>query len=242
MDFDVIRKRSISPVTTGPLAAMTQDRVAPATIINLTENEEVRCTFRPKEYAFTKNNEWTPGKVVGADMQPPRFNGGKPMTLTLELLFDTNEAPPGQQDVRLITNKLWKMMKTTDRRRDGDTKRSEPPHVEFRWGQSWSFKAVITSITQRFTLFMPDGTPVRSTVSVQFLQAEVAGQYPGQNPTSGGREGYAVHTVKEGETIDWIAFREYGNSNAWRHLAQANGLDDPGRLYPGQKLVLVPLQ
>lgn len=240
--MDVIVRRSMSPVTTGPLAAMVQDRVAPATIINLTTGDEVQCTFRPKEYTFQKQNQWTPGKVVGADMQPPKFNGGQPMTLNMELMFDTNEAPPGKQDVRLITNTLWEMMKVTNQRRDGDTKRSEPPHVEFRWGQVWSFKAVITSLSQKFTLFMPDGKPVRSTVTVSFLQAEAAGQYPGQNPTSGGRAGYAVHTVKEGETIDWIAFKEYGASTAWRHLAEANSLDDPARLYAGQKLVLVPMR
>jgi nucleoid-associated protein YgaU len=74
------------------------------------------------------------------------------------------------------------------------------------------------------------------------MQAEEQGQYPGQNPTSGAREGYAVHVVKEGETIDWIAFTAYGTSTAWRHLAAGNDLDDPGRLQPGQRLLIVPLQ
>jgi len=211
---------------------------AEATIKNLTDGEEVRCLFRPKEYTFKKQNEWKPGKVVGLTMKPPKFTGGQPMTLDMELFFDTYEA---KSDVRTNTNGLWRMMKTTESKKDGDTKRSEPPHVEFRWGQSWSFKAVITSIQQKFTLFLPDGTPVRSTVQISFLQAEEDGKYPGQNPTSGGREGYAVHIVKEGESIDWIAFAEYGNSNAWRHLASVNGLDEPDRLRPGQRLLIVPM-
>lgn len=217
---------------------MADASFAEATIKNLTDGEEVKCLFRPKEYTFKKTNKWTPGKVVGLTMKPPKFTGGDPMTLDMELFFDTYEA---KTDVRKSTDGLWRMMKTTESKKDGDTKRSEPPHVEFRWGQSWSFKAVITAIQQKFTLFLPDGTPVRSTVQISFLQAEEDGKYPGQNPTSGGREGYAVHIVKEGESIDWIAFTEYGTSTAWRHLAAANSLDEPDSLRPGQRLLIVPM-
>src|SRR5438132_1089198 len=73
------------------------------------------------------------------------------------------------------------------------------------------------------------------------LQLEPSRDYPGQNPTSGGHDGYAFHQVIEGETIDIIAFQEYGSRTAWRHLAEVNNLDDPSRLAPGQRLLLVPL-
>ncbi|HKP52221.1 MAG TPA: LysM peptidoglycan-binding domain-containing protein [Chloroflexia bacterium] len=220
---------------------MPNDDHTKATIRNVTTGAVVECYFNPKEYSFKKTNGWTPGKSnVGSTMTPPKFTGGQPITLDMELFFDSYE-DKGDKDVRTKTNGLWELMKTTETKKDGDTKLSEPPHVEFRWGEFWSFKAVITSIQQKFTLFLRDGTPVRSTVQISFLQAEETGKYPGQNPTSGGREGYAVHIVKEGESIDWIAFAQYGSSNAWRHLATANGLDEPDRLRPGQRLLIVPL-
>jgi nucleoid-associated protein YgaU len=218
---------------------MAQGGLQEATIKDLTGGDVVRCIFRPKEYTFAKQNQWTPGKAAGASMQPPKFNGGQPKTLQVELMFDCYETGG---DVRDITGKLWKMMKVTPKRRDRATGKSEPPHVEFRWGRFWSFKAVITSISEKFTLFQPEGKPVRSIVTLQMLQAEEEEQWPGQNPTSGSREGYAMHQVKEGETIDWIAFTEYGSSNAWRYLASANNLDDPSRLRPGQRLVVPPLK
>jgi nucleoid-associated protein YgaU len=230
---------------------MAQGPLAEATITNLSDNVAVTCIFRPKEYTFAKQNQWTPGKAAGASMQPPKFNGGQPKTLNVELMFDSYETHKsttggtvvaGGTDVRIITGKLWKMMKVTPKRKDRATGKSEPPHVEFRWGRLWSFKAVITNISEKFTLFMPDGTPVRSIVTLQMLQAEDEKVWPGQNPTSGSREGYAMHQVTEGETIDWIAFVEYGSSTAWRHLAAANNLDDPGRLRPGQRLVVPPLK
>ncbi len=210
-----------------------------ATITNLSDQVVVHCIFRPKEYIIAKQNQWTPAKAAGAHVEPPKFNGGQPKTLQVDLMFDTYEAGT---DVRQTTSQLWGMMKLTPKRKDRATGKSEPPHVEFRWGRMWSFKSVITSISEKFTLFTPAGMPVRSIVTLQMLQAADEDFWPRQNPTSGSREGYAMHMVKEGETIDWIAFLEYGSSNAWRHLADANNLDDPGRLRPGLRLVVPPLK
>jgi|SRR5688500_17211871 len=212
-----------------------------ATITNFdVPGEVVTCYFNPKEYAYSKTNSWTPGKMVGSDFETPKFGGSQPKSLQLDLLFDTFEV---QTDVREMTGLLWKMMKISPTRIDATTGVGEPPWVIFRWGLLWSFTAVIQSLTERFTLFHPSGFPLRSTVNIQFMQATTQGErWPRQNPTSGSREGFAVHQVKEGETIDWIAFKEYGSSAAYRHLAAANNLDDPSRLYPGQFLLIVPLR
>src|SRR5258707_308919 len=118
---------------------------------------------------------------------------------------------------------------------------NEPPQVEFRWGTMWSFKAVIANITQKFTLFLADGTPVRASVDVVFRQVEDEGLYPRQNPTSGGVAGHRTHTMKEGETLDWLAAKEYGSAAQWRFIAEVNKIDDPFQLKPGTVISLPPL-
>lgn len=112
--------------------------------------------------------------------------------------------------------------------------------VEFRWGQIWTFRAVISRLTETCTLFRDNGTPVRATLDVTFLQAREAGTYPAQNPTTMGTSGYKHWVVREGDTIDWIAFREYGDATQWRHIADVNNLDDPGHLRPGLALAIPP--
>jgi nucleoid-associated protein YgaU len=47
--------------------------------------------------------------------------------------------------------------------------------------------------------------------------------------------------VHEGQSLDWIAYQEYGNPSCWRHIAEINDLDDPLNLQPGQVLKIVPL-
>jgi nucleoid-associated protein YgaU len=213
--------------------------LAEATITDTVSGDEVRCLFRPKEYSFSKQNNWARGLVKGKNVPQLEFSGGNAATLNMELFFDTYEKG---EDVRAqYTNKLWSMMKINEGNVNDKTKKSEPPKVIFRWGAAWSFKAVITQMTQRFTLFLPNGTPVRATVTVAFQQAEDEGSYPFQNPTSHALAGHKLRVVRQGDRLDWIAFEEYGDATAWRHVADANDLADPLNLEPGQVLLVPPL-
>ena len=47
--------------------------------------------------------------------------------------------------------------------------------------------------------------------------------------------------VKQGDTLSWIAGKEYGNPAEWRIIAEANGIDDPLNLTVGQELLIPPL-
>lgn len=240
MDINV--RKGFRREGTQGLWAFDYSNIAEATITNLDEpGQIVKCHFRPHEYSFVKANQWDENAAIGVPFNTPKYKSTTPFKLSMELLFDTNEVT-GDPDVRKVTDTLWKMMRPTVVKKEANTQKTEPPHVEFRWGKTWSFKAVITQMTQQFTLFKPDGTPVRAKVKIDFLQAVDNNAQLRQNPTSGGVQGHKVHTVKDGETIDLIAFGEYGDPNAWRHLATANHIDDPTRLPAGTRLLLVPLK
>jgi nucleoid-associated protein YgaU len=94
-------------------------------------------------------------------------------------------------------------------------------------------------VSVKYTLFTSGGLPVRATVSVTL--EELAGDAPRQNPTSGGLVPQRVHTTVEGDSLQAIAYREYGNPARWRAVAEANGIDDPMRLRPGTVLLLPAL-
>lgn len=216
-----------------------------AYIWNEDKNQKVvDCLFNPTEYSFSKTNTWSPNGTPSRDLPVVNFQSGGQMTLTVSLLFDTYALAAGQsggspQDVRTYTEKVLNLMKVDPTLRDSTSGHSRPPRVSFRWGNSWSFKSVITSITQRFTMFLSDGTPVRATLDVTFQQVDQEGTFPPQNPTSTA-EVQKVRIVGPGETIDTIAFQEYGDSRKWVVIADFNQLDNPLRLRPGQKLAIPP--
>lgn len=206
--------------------------LAKAVIINLDQNSQrIECLFNPGEYTFTKQNAWVPGGSAGRDMPQLEFESGRPATLQMQLFFDTYAE---QADVReRYTDGIWRLMMVEQKLMDPKTGKARPPMVRFQWGRSWSFDAVITTITQRFTLFLSDGTPVRATLDVTFQQVKDTGQLKPQNPTSGGTGGERVWTVSSGDSLLSIAYEVYGDPGKWRLIADANRLTEVRSLPAG---------
>jgi hypothetical protein len=209
--------------------------LAKAAILNIDAGgPPIRCMFNPKEYAFSKSNSWRQGDTKGSNVPPIEFQSGTPATLTLQLLFDTYATGA---DVRTeYTDALWKLMQVDQKLKDKKNNKGRPPFIRFQWGKTWSFEGVIERPGQKFTLFLPDGTPVRAVVDMTIKQSRDESLYPRQNPTSGGVDTVRLWTVQEGDTLAWIAFKEYGDPTRWRPIADANQLSRVRRLRPGTVL------
>jgi nucleoid-associated protein YgaU len=87
-----------------------------------------------------------------------------------------------------------------------------------------------------YTLFGTSGVPIRATCRLQLH--EIPGKVPGQNPTSGALTAQRVHRVVAGDSLQSLAWREYGDTAAWRAIAEVNGIDDPGYLPTGTELIM----
>jgi nucleoid-associated protein YgaU len=111
-----------------------------------------------------------------------------------------------------------------------------PPKCKFVWG-NFSFIAIMESVKVTFNMFLPNGTPIRAQAKVKMKQIEEQALYEPQNPTTRSAP-RKTWTVKAGQTLDWIAYQEYGDPSLWRRLARLNDLDNPLDLVPGQVLKL----
>ena len=221
-----------------------------ATIINLDNpKEEVECLFNPTEYEISKTNNWGPptaaaegesssNTALGKNLPVVEFKGGGAMTLTLNLFFDTTLTG---KDVRTLTDPLWKLTRIDSKIKDEKSQLGRPPKVAFHWGAVRLFKAVITQMNQKFTLFASDGKPLRSTMTVNFMQSDDEGFFYKQNPTTEVKPGYRQRVIKDGDTLDWISFEEYGDAAMWRYIAETNNLDNVTKLRLGQRLSIAPL-
>ncbi len=192
----------------------------------------VDCMFNPFEYSVTKTNSYQDKARNNADVPHMEFTKAGPQTLKLNLIFDTYE---DAEDVSRITNQLWKLMESKTRKDGKKNKKIPPPPVAFEWGV-FRFVAVITSMTQKFSLFLQDGTPVRAHVDVTFTQFKDLQEHPSQNPTSGGGPIEQLRQVIAGDRLDWIAYEVYGDATRWRLIAERNNITDPLALRPGMIL------
>jgi len=204
----------------------TKGGLTPAKIINLTTNQEVKFMFNPFEFTLTKANKWTEKDNTGRNIPEVEFKGGGSVALKLTLHFDT-QAEGG--DVRTHTDPIWKMMMLSDADRNDTTNKGQPPPVAFQWGRVY-LKAIITNISQKFTLFSEMGVPLRCTVEVSLKQFadenDSQSQVPGQSPGAGANP---TTTVVEGQRIDHVSTNQ-------REVAERNNIDDPLNLPPGQVL------
>ena len=197
----------------------------------------VVCHFNPTDFAITRKIQWVETRSMGGNAPRKVFAGGEASDLTIDLLFDTSDTQ--DKDVRDTFVDLLRMAEIDPLRRNPITGKGEPPRCQFIWGNFLSFTAVIKAISQTYTMFRADGTPVRAKVKVTFAQLAEDKPRP-QNPTSQS-ESRKIWVVHEGQTLDWIAYQEYGSPAHWRHIAETNDLMNPKDLRPGQVLKLVPL-
>ncbi len=199
------------------------------------KTKKIDCQFNPATFQLSKTFEWKPERTIGRDASRMDFLGGKCSDLEVPLLFDSTDTG---SDVRGKYAVLATLARINPTNINQTTHKAEPDPVHFSWGKFLSFDAVIISVTEKFLLFKPDGTPLRAEVTIKFK--EVATTTAAQNPTSRS-EARKTHVVCEGETLDYIAFQEYGDAAQWRHIAETNNLADPKVLHAGQVLQMFPL-
>jgi Contractile injection system tube protein len=192
--------------------------------------------FNPKEYSVSKSATWTRPTTKGAtNTTKPEFTGSNPRTVQMEIFFDDWEHEGHLvKDIETLLNWMTPTSKSVKKNVP------EPKVLRFQWGGDSAplaeFKGFLKSCNAKFTLFKPEGIPVRATATISL--EEIPTVPAKTNPTSGSLAGRSVHLVTAGDTLHSIAFREYDNPALWRGLAAFNQIDDPLRLKVGARLLI----
>lgn len=194
------------------------------------ETEKVDVLFNPTEYEMESGNQYAENEVPGLQTPISQFTGGDTTTLTLNLFFDTYE---DGIDVRKHTSKIVSII-------DVDSDLHAPPTCRFIWG-SLDFKGVITSITQKYTMFLESGAPVRASLTVIMRSTQTMKEQYQEIPRQSA-DRTKQKTVKQGDQLWSIAADEYEDPGAWRHIAKANGIDNPRELTAGRNLTIPRLE
>jgi hypothetical protein len=209
---------------------LTRGELTPATITNTITNEVVKFMFNPYEYTIKKTNTWNNKSVTGLNLPLVTFGSGGAQSLSLTLHFDTQAK---KTDVRAYTQPLWKMMMINEAGKSQRTGKGEPPPVTFEWGKL-TFKAVITSISEKFSVFTPTGIPVRSTVEVSLQQYLDEADVPPQIlEAAAAEEAAKKKTVSQNERPDLIATSSGGSPSSYRQIAADNNINDPLKIPSG---------
>jgi hypothetical protein len=204
----------------------------------------IEVCFNPKEYSLEKSVEWDAEKAF-SDAPQPEFKAPKPMTLSVTLQFDTYEERVSVRDkwVRKI-EKLTMM--TGELAKDGkgasknDKQKFRPPTILFIWGR-FTFKGVVESLSQKYTMFLSDGTPVRAECALKIrnvLDRQIDQGNDVSFSTTRNSDG-KPYTVKDGDRLDLIAATELGDAGRWPEIAALNDIVDPATM-DGKRDLKIP--
>lgn len=201
--------------------------------------------FNPKELSVEKSNQFAEVNIPGLPSPIYQFVRGNARSVTLDLFFDTYEQGT---DVRLFTDRItgWdagsmfsKLPGIAKGLMDIDSDLHAPPVCLFIWG-AFIFQCIIERVTKRFTMFLPEGIPVRATLNITLKEyREVDVQVKEIALESADLTKRWI--VKQGDSLWSIAAKEYGDPSDWRLIAEANKMDNPRILKPGQAIV-IPLK
>jgi nucleoid-associated protein YgaU len=206
------------------------------------EMEFISVQFNPTEFTLTKGAQVAEIAIPGLDTPLVQFVRGQAETLTVDFFFDTTEQGmgTGATSVTTLTDQIYQLMKI-----EPDT--HAPPVCSFLWNQKFpggdvsdkvgnqrrtDFQCIVENVKQRFTLFSPEGVPLRAIVTVTLREYKTLDEQLRQlNLNSPDKT--QSHVVKRGDTLSSIAGDHYALPGLWRAIADENRISDPRRLDAG---------
>jgi len=205
------------------------------------KGDPIAVLFNPTEYSYERTNTYKGTAVPGLGTPLLQFVNGESDQLTMELFLDDYTDPQGptslqQKEADPLTRRLKALTKLLEIDRDLHA----PPPVRFNWGPL-EFTAVLEKLGRKVTMFHPDGTPARVTLSVSFKEYRTLRQQI-DNPRRESADKSKRRVVVGSEALWFIAAREYDDATEWVRIAEANDLDDPRDIRPGDWLLLPPIE
>lgn len=201
----------------------------------------IAVLFNPTEYSFDRSNSYKAVALPGLGSPLMQFVNGDADQLSMELFLDDYTDPQGPTSrARSEQAPVASRLEAISRLLNIDSDLHAPPPVRFAWGPM-EFKAIIEKLSRKVTMFRPDGSPARATLNVAFKEYRTLREQM-ERPRRESADKTKRRVVVGRDSLWALAAREYGDAREWRRIADANDLDDPREIQPGDWLALPPIE
>lgn len=203
---------------------------------------EYTVMINPEKYSHSYRICYNDVQAQGSPGGSPQFNKIPSDTVSFELVFDgTGVVPTPLPGVIPYTGDgvadQIDAFKKLVFSYNGNI--HSPNYLTLVWGKLL-FKCRLSKLDLSYTLFKPDGTPLRARANATFkgfndeeeLQLSANKSSPDLSH---------VLTVKAGDTLPLMCDGVYGRSDYYVQVARVNGLTDFRRLKVGAQLLFPPL-
>jgi phage tail protein X len=207
----------------------------------LAKARPLKIPINPDQYSRSLKICYNDQKAAGSAGGSPTFNKIEKETISFVFHFDGTGVVPMARGVVPATSQgiahQIQALKAVTCAYDGSI--HSPYYLQLAWGLL-IFKCRLQSLTLNYTLFTPNGIPLRAKAEAAFIgytdEYELRARLKMSSPD-------LTHlvTVEAGDTLPLLCNRIYGRSDYYSQVAEANGLSGFRDLRPGMQLVFPPL-
>lgn len=194
-----------------------------------------QALINPSGYGHDFSIKYAKAQSLGQAGNESKFHASQPEKLSLkELVLDGTGVVPGttktvKQQVEELRNAVYTYVGT----------KHEAPIVQVVWG-SLIFYGRVEGLKFDYTLFKPNGEPLRAKISLNFVEYTSAAEIVKEENRNSPDLTHLV-VVKAGDTLPLLCDRIYRDSNYCVEVARINGLSSFRHLEPGTTLRFPPL-
>jgi hypothetical protein len=193
--------------------------------------------INPEKYSHNYSVTYNTDQAFGTAGASTKLEKMAPETVSMELIFDATGVIPNSKSSGDVSKDIEKF-KAASYNFNGAIHR--PNYLKISWG-TLVFNCHLTSLEVSYTLFKPDGTPLRAKANVSFQgfidEKMLALAENKQSPD-------LTHIIifKSGDTLPNLCYTTYGDVNYYREVAKANNIIHYRNIKPGTKLFFPPIQ
>lgn len=189
--------------------------------------------FNPESFQVEHRVNYERTNTPGTIGEENKFRNVENQVLRFDFLIDGTGASGDKREV-FFDIELFKFVVGYY----GDIHR--PNYLILQWG-TFLVKCVLETMTIKYDLFRPDGTPLRATISASFReQTEGLLETLLANRTSPDLTHERI--VAEGDTLPLMCYQVYKDPSYYMEVARVNGLDDFRNIKTGDRIFFPPLK
>lgn len=196
--------------------------------------DEFTVMFNPAAYSQKYEVEYEEAQGQGTTGSPQKFGKIKPQEYSFEFIFDGTGA---SGEVIEVSDEIEKFL-TVCGKEDGEIHR--PFYLKITWGTLIS-KCILKSADISYSLFKPDGYPLRAKVNASFVENIDDVLRTAEEGKSSPDLSHYVSVV-EGERLPLMTYKIYGDQQYYIDAARINGLTNFRKLNTGITLHFPPIK
>lgn len=200
----------------------------------------------PEQFSQAFKIEYDEEQAQGSQGNDPKFKFTPPEDLKLDFTLDGTGVIPVKGEAgafhRDVAQQVQDLLTLTYAM---NPETHKPNFLRILWGDfsfgtGNGFNGLLKEFQMNYTLFSPDGKPLRAKISTTFTQY-VEQERRVREEGKESPDITHIRTVKGGDTLPLMTHRIYGDASYYLQVAKANGLVNVRRLRSNTTLRFPPL-